>query len=92
MTAGVLFSRMSKVEQIESEIAKLPPQDVRQVSRWLQEYEAELWDRELERDARPGGPLDQLAQQARKEIAAGDTQPLDEFIGSGSGRMTSTRS
>jgi len=71
---------MSKVEQIEAEIAKLPPQAVRQVSQWVQEYEAELWDREMERDARPGGPLDKLAPQARKEIAAGQTQPLDEFL------------
>jgi hypothetical protein len=71
---------MSKVEQIEAEIAKLPSQDVREVSRWLQEYEAELWDEEMERDARPGGPLDKLAQQARQEIADGKTQPLDEFL------------
>ena len=71
---------MSKVEQIEAEIAKLPPQEVRQVSRWVREYEAELWDQEMERDARPGGPLDKLAQQARQEIATGKTQPLDEFL------------
>ncbi|MBM3860714.1 MAG: hypothetical protein FJ395_13830 [Verrucomicrobia bacterium] len=71
---------MSKVEQIEAEITKLPSQEVREVSRWLQEYEAELWDEEMERDAQPGGPLDKLAQQARQEIAAGKTQPLDEFL------------
>lgn len=36
-------SVMRSVEEIEAEIAKLPSAPVRQVAKWLAEYEAELW-------------------------------------------------
>jgi len=70
---------MSKVEQIQAEIAKLPPQDARQVAQWLEEFLSDQWDKQIEEDAR-SGRLDKLTGQALREIEAGETQPLDEFL------------
>ena len=70
---------MSKVEQIEADIAKLSPQDARQVAQWLEEFLADQWDQQLEADAK-AGRLDKLTEQALREIEAGETQPLDEFL------------
>lgn len=67
---------MSKVAQIQAEIAKLPPDKVRRVARWLEEYEAELWDKQIKKDARPGGPLDRLAGKALEDFRAGRTRPF----------------
>jgi hypothetical protein len=67
---------MSKVEQIESEIATLAPGEVWQLDEWLAEHKARLWDEEMARDARPGGPLDRLAQQAIADFQTGRTTRL----------------
>ena len=70
---------MSKVEQLESEIAKLPVAEACQVAQWLEEHLAEQWDRQIEEDAK-NGQLDKLTQQALEEVEAGETQSLDEFL------------
>ena len=70
---------MSTVRQIEAAIKKLPPADVTRVARWLAEYEAKLWDEQIEADAK-SGRLDKLWQKAKREIASGKTRPLDEFL------------
>jgi hypothetical protein len=57
---------MSKVEQIESEIAKLSPAEVRQISRWLQEFLGEQWDKQIESDSE-AGRLDFLFDEADAE-------------------------
>ena len=66
---------MTKLEKIEQEIASLDPKDVRKLADWLEEYKAELWDRQIETDAK-SGRLDKLADNARAEIAAGKIRPL----------------
>ncbi len=54
---------MTKIETLEKEIAKLLPQDLRVLRRWFADFEAELWDHELERDV-AAGKLDRLADAA----------------------------
>jgi len=61
---------MSKVEQIESEITKLTPEEVRRVAEWLAEYEAELWDKQIEEDA-TARRLDFLFEEADAERKTG---------------------
>jgi len=39
-------SRVSKVESLEQEIRKLFPQELAELVKWLQGYDAELWDRQ----------------------------------------------
>jgi hypothetical protein len=57
---------MSRVEQIESEIVKLSPSEVQQVSRWLQEFLAEQWDQQIASDSE-AGRLDFLFDEASAE-------------------------
>jgi len=66
---------MRSVEEIESEIAKLKPIEVRQVAKWLAEYEAELWDKQIEDDA-AARKLDRFIKEALEEYRQGKTRPL----------------
>jgi hypothetical protein len=70
---------MTRVERIEAEIAKLPPEDFRRLVRWLAERYAEAWDKQIEEDA-AAGRLDPLWRDAEKEIAAGESRPLDDLL------------
>ena len=66
---------MSTVKEIESAIAQLDPKDVQAVADWLQEYREELWDRQIEADAK-AGRLDPLMEEAKQDYLAGRCTPL----------------
>jgi hypothetical protein len=66
---------MTKLEKIEQDISALDPMDVRKLADWLDEYKAELWDRQMEADAK-AGKLDKFIEEARREIAEGKVRPL----------------
>jgi hypothetical protein len=61
--------------EIISQIQKLPPAEVFELSRWLREYEAQLWDQQIETDIR-SGKLAPLVQEALTELHAGKTRPF----------------
>lgn len=63
-------ARMSKVESLEQEILKLSPQEMAELRTWFLEHDAELWDRQIEEDARTGR-LDRLAKKALESYHAG---------------------
>jgi len=63
--------------EIIDQVQKLPPAEVFELGRWLREYEAELWDRQIEADIR-SGRLDNLGQEALAELRAGKTRPFPE--------------
>ncbi len=73
---------MSPVEKIEAQITKLSPKDVAQLTKWLVEYDAALWDKQLKQDAR-NGRLDRVWEKAEAEIANGKAKPLDELLDNG---------
>jgi len=54
---------MTKIETLENEIQQLSPQELRAFRRWFVEFDAELWEQELERDMATG-KLDRLADAA----------------------------
>jgi hypothetical protein len=62
---------------IIDQVQKLPPAEVFELGRWLREYEAELWDQQIEADLR-SGKLDTLDQEALEELRAGKTRPFPE--------------
>jgi hypothetical protein len=62
---------------IIDQVQKLPPTEVFELGRWLREYEAELWDQQIEADIR-SGKLDTLGQEALEELRAGKTRPFPE--------------
>ena len=63
--------------EIIGRVQKLPPAEVFELGRWLREYEAELWDLQIEADIR-SGRLDKLGQEALEELRAGKTRPFPE--------------
>jgi hypothetical protein len=66
---------MTKLEKIEKEIASLDHSEVRKLSEWFAAYEADLWDKQIDRDA-GDGKLDALIQKAKLEIAEGKVSPI----------------
>ena len=54
---------MTKIESLEKEIEGLSPQELKAFRRWFAEFDAALWDQELERDV-AAGKLDRLADEA----------------------------
>ena len=66
---------MTKLEKIEQDIASLGPSDVAKLAEWLAEYQTDLWDRQIEADAK-AGRLDKLVENAKAELAAGKVREL----------------
>ena len=62
------------------QVRELPPEEVFRLGQMIEELEEQLWDREIERDARPGGPLDKLAKEAIRESEEGKAVSLDDFL------------
>jgi hypothetical protein len=63
------------VEQMQSEIAKLTPEEFRKLADWIDEMRAEDWDRQIEADV-ASGKLDRFADEAIAEYRAGKTKPF----------------
>jgi hypothetical protein len=71
------------VERIVDEVKSLPQAQREELLAWLAEYELQQvdeWDAAIERDAQPGGRLQETIDRARKDIAAGRIKPLDEVL------------
>ena len=66
---------MGKVERIEQEIQTLSPDELAQLRAWFLEFDWAAWDRQLERDVQ-AGKLDELADKALRDHAAGETTSL----------------
>jgi hypothetical protein len=66
---------MSDVEQIESAILRLPPQDFRRLTDWIAELDQQRWDEQLERDV-AAGRLENLAAEALADYQAGRTREI----------------
>lgn len=66
---------MTKLEKIEQEIASLTPGEVAKLAQWFAAFQADLWDKQIETDARTRR-LDRLADQAVASHHAGKTRPL----------------
>jgi hypothetical protein len=66
---------MSKLEQIESAVASLSDEELRDFANWFDDLRWQRWDRRIEEDA-ASGKLDVLRAEAQAEITAGRTRPL----------------
>ncbi len=58
-----------KVDEIEKAISALAPPEFAELARWFEEYQEQVWDREIERDFQQGR-LDALIAEANKEFEA----------------------
>jgi hypothetical protein len=63
------------VTEIESAIEKLQPSEVSKLSEWFAEFEARIWDEEIERDLQ-NGKFQSLIEEAEKDFADEKCQPL----------------
>jgi hypothetical protein len=63
------------VKEIKLAITQLSSTELAELAEWFEEFHAEAWDKQLEKDVE-AGRLDQLIQQAEAEFEAGQCKPL----------------
>ncbi len=66
---------MSAVSNLERAIRELSAEELREFREWFREFDAALWDRQLERDV-AGRQLDGPADAALAEHRRNRTRPL----------------
>ena len=66
---------MSKVDELKTEIERLPKEEFTELLRWLSEKDWETWDKEIEADSE-AGKLDFLVCEALDAKAKGTLKNL----------------
>lgn len=66
---------MSRLEQIETQISSLSADELAEFRQWFAEFDAEAWDRQIERDL-ADGKLDDVIAGAEEDLKRGRTRPL----------------
>jgi hypothetical protein len=61
---------MSTIQEIEDAIRQLSPEDLAAFRAWFAEFDAGLWDRQMEVDI-SAGRLDALAEEALEDFRDG---------------------
>ncbi len=67
---------MTTLKEIEAAIERLSQAELSKLRDWFEEFDAEQWDEQLERDV-AAGKLDAMAEQAIADFKAGK---CDEVI------------
>lgn len=63
------------IKRIERAIAQLPAKSLAELMSWLEDYQAQVWDKRIEGDLE-AGRLDALLAEVDEEYEAGLIQPL----------------
>ena len=66
---------MTTVADITGAVKRLPKKDLARFRKWFAEYDAAVWDRQLEADAAVGN-LAALVREAQRDHRAGRTKAL----------------
>ena len=66
---------MSRVKQIEGQMKELSPAELTAFRSWFAEFDAEIWDRQIEADAKSGKLLS-LAEGALQDHQSGRSTEL----------------
>ncbi|UVT16919.1 MAG: hypothetical protein H8K04_05015 [Nitrospira sp.] len=66
---------MSEIEQLEERVSNLPPKDLAQFRAWFLEFDAHIWDQQIESDLKTG-KLDSLIAEAHAEFKRGNSRLL----------------
>ena len=66
---------MTTISEIKDAIRALSERDFETFSSWFDQFEEERWDRQIERDQK-AGPLRDLVEKARSDLAAGKCKRL----------------
>ena len=63
------------VTEIKSEIAQLPEPDLADLAQWFEEFQADAWDRQIERDVK-AGRFEAIFKQVDAQAEAEQCRPL----------------
>ena len=66
---------MSRVQQIEGQIKALDQTELKALREWFAQYDADIWDKQIETDARNGRLL-ALAEHALRDHDGGHSTEL----------------
>lgn len=66
---------MGTATEIEHAVERLSAEELAKFREWFAKFDADAWDRQIERDAE-AGKLDALAEEALREHRSGRTRPL----------------
>jgi hypothetical protein len=66
---------MGAVEKLEELIKSLTSEELARFREWLVEFDAQVWDRQVEADA-AAGKLDRLIEESMADYRANKTRPL----------------
>ncbi len=63
------------VPEIEQAISQLPAEELSRFAKWFEEFMADEWDRQIDRDA-AAGKFDRINAKADENFEAGRCKPL----------------
>ena len=63
------------IQEIEQAIAELSPKELARFRAWFEEFDAQAWDDQFERDVKTG-KLDRFANKAIRDFRAGKAKEL----------------
>lgn len=63
-------------KEIERAIVQLPSSEIAKLAEWFREFQAQVWDQQLESDVQ-AGRLDTLLEQAGIDFQSGRCQPYN---------------
>lgn len=66
---------MSEVEQLEARIQGLSPAELAAFRAWFIEFDAQVWDRQIEADLK-AGKLEELIEEAETDLASRRSREL----------------
>jgi len=66
---------MGTVQEIQNAVSKLPLQELARFRAWFEQFDAEAWDKQFEKDA-TSGKLDSIAERAMADYKAGKAKEL----------------
>ena len=66
---------MQMVQEVELAVSRLSLEELTRFREWFDEFEAKVWDKKFEADAK-SGKLDELANQAIADFRAGKCREL----------------
>jgi hypothetical protein len=66
---------MGAVEKLELLVKSLSPEELARFREWFAEFDAQIWDRQIESDA-AAGKLDRLIDESMAEHRADKSRPL----------------
>jgi len=66
------------VQAIKAAIEELSPPERRELADWLEQFEEESWDAEMEQDFASGGRGKHLVEKTNQQIDAGMFTPMEK--------------